>query len=182
MKEPDLIGFSSFGSRSLYLIEADQLGDIPPTLNIASRHFVCVLVMAAEETPTEEISRTVRGLIRSGCAYLCTWGPGCERVHDLADEELVGPEGENPDTINVITTWHDKEPLSEVLWFALNVAWPAEQFEDDCASTLVISVGNPDWAAICREALRDPSEFSKRVLAEEEAEGAAQPGRRGGRG
>src|SRR4051812_27491703 len=59
---------------------------------------------------------------RRGLAWLCPWGPGCSRVHDLFDlafvnEELRGVEG--PD---VATTWHEQEPLAEALWFAIDLA------------------------------------------------------------
>lgn len=174
MKEIETFGISSFGDRRLHLLAADRIGEIPSIIDLGTRYFVCVLAMEADGIPDDEISTLAYRLVMSGCAYLCAWGDGCERAHGLADIQLVSMEAERPTAMEVITTSHKDEPLTEVLWYALNVAWPAKEFEDDCSSTLIITVGQPDWAETCREALRDPAAFNARVLAEETQERAAQ--------
>jgi hypothetical protein len=167
MKKPEILGISSFGDRRLYLLGVDRIRDVPRNIEVGSRYFVCVLAMEAKGMPDDDISNVTRGLVRSGCVYLCTWGPDCERVHDLTDSELGALEAGQSNATDVMTTWHDQDSLSEVLWYALNVAWPAGAFEDQCASTLVVVIGRPDWAETCRAALQDPDAFSKRVLAAE---------------
>ncbi|KQM99908.1 MULTISPECIES: hypothetical protein [Sphingomonas] len=59
-------------------------------------------------------------LVQSGCLYFIAWGTDCEAWHDTVDWTVL--EGFNfgdiPDDKFVMTTWHDKEPLAEALWFA----------------------------------------------------------------
>jgi hypothetical protein len=52
--------------------------------------------------------------------YFMAWGKACEAWHDSVDwaNLEVFNYGEIPDERFILTTWHDKEPLSEVLWFA----------------------------------------------------------------
>lgn len=63
-------------------------------------------------------------LVKSGCLYFIAWGVDCEAWHDTVDwTNLEAFDfGDIPDDRFVMTTWHDKEPLSEALWFAGNCA------------------------------------------------------------
>ncbi|MEM9421761.1 MAG: hypothetical protein AAF986_04530 [Pseudomonadota bacterium] len=65
----------------------------------------------------EEISRW---LVDHGCLYMMAWGIECKRFHDYVDDANIQafPGEEVPDEAFVMTTWHDDEPLEEVLWFA----------------------------------------------------------------
>jgi hypothetical protein len=42
-------------------------------------------------------------------------GEGCEAVHDLVDQLIVG-DGGNEDRF-IITTWHENEPIEDVVEF-----------------------------------------------------------------
>jgi hypothetical protein len=66
-----------------------------------------------------------------------------------------------------MSTWHDKEPLAEAIWFALNNAWPDPGYEEGCTAVVGISIGNEGWAAELGKAFADPSEFNKQLLASE---------------
>lgn len=63
-------------------------------------------------------------LLESGCLYFIAWGIDCEAWHDTVDSSNLEAFdfGDIPDDKFVMTTWHDKEPLSEALWFAGNCA------------------------------------------------------------
>jgi hypothetical protein len=167
MKKPKFIRIDDISERRLYLLDVASFAEVSSDLDLESRFFICLVVANTEDTPREELSPFIQKLFTSGCAYLLAWGKGCEAFHDLADEELVGLSERNENFQEVMTTWHENEPLSEVLWFALNSAWPAEPFEEECCSLLVICVNDPEWAGQCRDALCDPRAFSSKVLAEE---------------
>jgi hypothetical protein len=53
--------------------------------------------------------------------YFCSWGPDCERFHDIVDEVLMEDDvGEQkfagPNSIDVImTTWHAKDSLEDAI-------------------------------------------------------------------
>jgi hypothetical protein len=127
--------------------------------------FVCLLAWDAAGVPSESIGRLARHLITNGCVYICAWGPDCERVHDIFDETDM--ELHAGDDAVVMSTWHDREPLSEAIWFALNSTWPDEAYADGCNSVVGISIGNSGWTAEMSEAFKDPRAFSKHVLASE---------------
>lgn len=61
-----------------------------------------------------------RWLADSGCLYMMAWGKNCSSWDDsvdLANLEQFGFD-KIPDDDFVMTTWHDDEPLQEVIWFA----------------------------------------------------------------
>jgi hypothetical protein len=104
-------------------------------------------------------------LLDAGCVYFCCWGPGCERVHDIIDEEDSKdglPVVDNESTI--MTTWHDDESLEESVWFALNVASPDDRFFDDCKSVVAVCIGNAFWATETSKALERPRALVARVV------------------
>lgn len=59
-------------------------------------------------------------LAASGCLYFIAWGTDCEAWHDSVDWANLETfdYGEIPDERFIMTTWHDKESLSDALWFA----------------------------------------------------------------
>jgi hypothetical protein len=60
--------------------------------------------------------------ITRGISLIAIHGEECESVHDLVDELIVG-DGSN-DGRFIVTTWHENEPLEDVIQFA-------ETFGDD---------------------------------------------------
>jgi hypothetical protein len=66
--------------------------------------------------------------LQAGVVYICTWGRGCELVHDVFDEEIVGA-GEFAESVPmIVTTWHAEEPLSSAIWFLLRLASPHDAY------------------------------------------------------
>ncbi len=74
---------------------------MPRVISVSTQRFVCLLAWDARAARVEEISETARQLLDAGAVYVCVWGPGGERVHDIIDEESVGP---NPEESRVVTT------------------------------------------------------------------------------
>jgi hypothetical protein len=107
---------------------------------------------------TVEIRRFARSLLEIGAAYICAWGDGCERVHDVFDEELVG-DGTQPDRFGagIMTTWHSDETFDDALAFLLLDAHPGESRIG--VPSIVIVAGLPEGARRARELLADPQSF-----------------------
>ena len=96
-----------------------------------------------------------------GLVYLVAWGPDCERVHNLFD--TIDAE-ENPETDTVImTTWHSEESLEEALWFALFSAWPAPPYDQDCSSTVAVTIANTSWGDAVESYLGDVNSLRRAV-------------------
>lgn len=157
------VGYDRGSGRALLYLHALS----PASLSVfrtPTPHFVCLLVWDSDEESVETISRVAEQLLESGCAYLCAWGAGCERVHDVFDEILVGEAPDTADGPEVMTTWHAHESLEDALWFFLRSTSPDGRYADTCRSGVVIVIGRADdEAAIVRHALAQPSDFSRRV-------------------
>lgn len=165
MAEVVRVGFGGTCNRELFVIEAGGPEDVPALLSLPGPHFACLVAWDAAAVRDEEVSALARRLLRAGCVYVCCWGPGCERVHDLfdlADLEL------RPDGRFAMSTWHSKEPLSKALWFLLSCTFPDDAYFDGCRATVGITIGSKEWADEVRAALASPEELSSRELASEE--------------
>lgn len=89
----------------------------PPMM--AARPFLAILV-ADEQASNEWRNQIAEWLIANGCLYFVAWGIDCEVWHDSVDWANLKAHnfGDIPGDRFVMTTWHDKERLSAVFWFA----------------------------------------------------------------
>ncbi|RYF31484.1 MAG: hypothetical protein EOO38_31570 [Cytophagaceae bacterium] len=97
-------------------------------------------VLIADEDVSQEWRNEVASwLVESGCLYFIAWGVACEAWHDTVDWTVLEAFNFNdiPDDRFVMTTWHDKEPLSEALWFAGHAA---SHPDIDLTRTLLVHV------------------------------------------
>ena len=148
--------------RTPCLLELDTLEDWPEVLKLPkSKHFVMFLALDAKGIPDEDITAFATKALEQGMVYLSAWGRDAERVHDVCEEASAewDPDSDADDAI--LSEWHEGEPLSQALWFSVGSAAPAMEYENTCGVTLVVSVGNPDWAAQMREWLEDPAALEK---------------------
>lgn len=132
------------------------------------RPFVCLLAWNAEGQPVDVLARVTGTLLDAGCAYACCYGSGCERVHDVADEELVGRTVlECRQWPVVMTTWHTHETLDDVLHFFLRNTSLASggdghpEWEAPAAHALALEIGDVlSPRAALFTALADPVAFA----------------------
>ncbi len=89
--------------RELFMVSLASPSDLPLQGLVNAEHFACLVVWDARSAALSEIDRLLTPLLRQGASYLMFWGPGCARIHDLADEtlaeleaELVLPDGATP--------------------------------------------------------------------------------------
>src|SRR5215210_1984284 len=70
-----------------------------------------VLFTGADATSASDtqIASYAQASVASGCAYVCCWGPDCERVHDAFDRAAADQ--------TVFSTWHSAERLAEAMYF-----------------------------------------------------------------
>jgi hypothetical protein len=84
-----------------------------------------LLIVISDATVSEEEQREIsREIVKTGCRYALAYGHACSSWDDsidLADIEA----GENPHRF-IMTTWHDDEPIEDVVDFW----WLNTAFED----------------------------------------------------
>jgi hypothetical protein len=156
------VGSDPDTGHELFVLTADGPEDLLPDLRGPSPRFVCLLVWDASAAAQAAVDRLAAWLIAAGAVHVCCWGPDCERAHDAVDAADLR---KNPDSDPVVmTTWHDREPLADTVYFVLNTARPDERYTEGCTSTVAVCIGNPVWAGAVRSAFADPRGFSRRVL------------------
>lgn len=86
-----------------------------------------VLLMHSDDpdVSTEAQAAVAEQIVASGCRYVCCSGVACSSWHDAVDWAFLqtDPNYSPPDERFIMTTWHERESVSEVVWFALNNAW-----------------------------------------------------------
>jgi hypothetical protein len=137
----------------------------PTSSPLSSRRFRLFVAADTSNVSVDAISEFALAALSRGMVYLCAWGRGCERLHDIIDEVVVGDElGERRfvgPTANdvVMTTWHNDDTLEEALEFFTTSAVPTDGFANDSSFRLVICVGNPDWGETASRVLQSTELF-----------------------
>ncbi len=137
-------------NRPLYLARVPAFGGWPARLQPIESPFVVAVVASATDVSAGEIDDFAEALLEQGAAYVCAWGPDCERVHDIFDEAFVGSEGLGREQF-VMTTWHDGEVLEEALWYAVwAAAVPDDSSSPAGAVLFVVIEQDAEWATAVR--------------------------------
>lgn len=136
------LGKSPNSGWDVYSLGLPSTSSLPTEIALPSKHFVCLLSWNAECAEVAEISGLAERLLSFGCVYFCCRGAGCERVHDVVDEVMVGDGFTNVAWLGVMTTWHDKDSLDDAVDFFLDSACPAERYLNECHTALAITVGD----------------------------------------
>ncbi len=100
------------------ITEHDELPDLT-----RYKPYRCVVIIENEVSIEKQIKMS-DWLCESGCLYMMAWGKNCSSWDDSVDFANIRQfEDEDiPEEFNVITTWHDDEPLEEVFFFAKHCA------------------------------------------------------------
>jgi hypothetical protein len=165
MKRVVKLSTDPWNMRELFFLDLAEPGEFPSQLGLPRPNFYCFIAWDSQRAEVEEISRFAEALMKEGAAYFCTWGPGCERVHDIIDAIDSDPFNDlgSPEDSVIMTTWHAKESLEKALHFFLNSTWVEQHYEAMSLCSLAICVGSKEWSKTIAAALRTPREFSWNV-------------------
>jgi hypothetical protein len=126
-------------------------GTQPPQL--VTGPFKAVVIIEADVTPQWR-ALVSDWLVLSGCRYMMAWGRNCSEWDDSVDEASILAFGSVEATDNnfVMTTWHEKEPLTEAFWFS---QWCAVHPSLELEQTYLIDVSEQDREALLLETFRE---------------------------
>lgn len=142
---PRSLGYHAQSAREVFLLTLDSL--TAPYESIAGSRFTCFCAIDANGLHVNEIGSFCASLLQSGCAYLSVWGPDCQRVHDIMDEEVVGDNPPLTEWGDVMTTWHENESLEEALEFFVFDTYPDDTYAPNgCDRAFLFSIGSDDWS------------------------------------
>ena len=151
-------------AKKFAVIEIPKL-EWPPTLEVPSKRFRLFVAADVTRANTQAVSDFAFAALKRGMVYFCSWGPGCERFHDIVDEVMIGDDlteqqFSGPSTSDVVmTTWHDDETLEEALEYLVTCAVPSDGFTPDSDYRLVISVANQQCTAQAQKFLASAKFF-----------------------
>ena len=152
--ELSLIGSAGESDHLLYVLSCSTWEEWPAKLDLASPHFALFLACDGRGLDQAILRSLGSRILRQGLAYLSTWGPDCERVHDAFDEAIVCQRSSSDGQDGVIlTTWHPAEPLENALAFFLDTAEPAPAFRYSCTSWVAASIGSTTWDSAIKRRL-----------------------------
>ena len=146
----------NYPAKTVSLCMADSCQELPPLIRTGGKHFVLFLAIDARNVSPEVIDPVADSLLNQGMAYVCVWGPDCERVHDSIDHAVLKRNPDETDADVVITTWHVEDSLEEAVWFFLYSAWPASAYEPTCSDWVAAVIGNPEWGSRVKAKLTSP--------------------------
>ncbi|MHB9027086.1 MAG: DUF7684 family protein [Armatimonadota bacterium] len=87
------------------------------------QEFICILFINDSSLTAEEQNLLSEQIIAAGCRNAVCAGIDCESFHDAIDWTVLEANNyECTDDTFVMTTWHEDEPISEVIWYGLNSA------------------------------------------------------------
>ena len=152
------VGRDRINKRHLFLARVATVDAWQRELPGIDGEFVAFVALDATTVGDAELERFASKLLRQRAAYVCAWGPQCERVHDIFDSVR---DRESPAPIT--TTWHADDTLEQAVWFALYTACPHDRYIETCSATLFIVVDREDWAEQVQAALADPEALTARV-------------------
>src|SRR4051812_29865780 len=101
-------GEQSAGStfRALYVSSLDQW---PTNADVGTSQFGLFLACDATEISDDALAVFAHQALASSATSIVIWGPGCERVHDIFDDQHVAMTLDDADLHHVTTTWHAHE-------------------------------------------------------------------------
>ena len=149
--------------RQLFALQVSASSEILAATQAVAPHFAVFLAWDATSASTEEISGLATMLHNRGLAYLCAFGPDCERVHDIFDEVELELKSARPSDSVIMTTWHDDESLEDALWFFVNNSFPDAAYEDTCHTGIAVTIGSSQWATQVADYLSNLSKLNAAV-------------------
>jgi hypothetical protein len=114
--------------------------------------FALLLVVRVPDIASDEQMAVSRQIVDAGCRYAVCTGIGSSSWDDSLDHAVVeaGLAGRRDDAKTVMTTWHNDEPLAQVVAFFLNHT----AFEGFTPSHLIaVQLGGTDQERLALETL-----------------------------
>jgi hypothetical protein len=139
-----------FPEKAFYLCSAASIENLPDKTTHSTANFGLFVALNANEIADDKILQSAKKLLSIGLACLCTWGPDCERVHDLFDVAARGINSELSGDDVIMTTWHSRESLEDALWFFVHAAIVTGKFEKTCKDWIIAPIANPEWEQLIR--------------------------------
>jgi hypothetical protein len=150
-----------FPDKVFYLCPADSIESLGEKTTNGSANFGLFVAIDASGIADANILQGAKKLLSKGLACLCTWGPGCERVHDLFDVAARSINSELSGDDVVMTTWEADVPIEEALWFFVHAAFVTKKFDKTCKNWIIAPISSPEWEQLIRSKIAEISAITE---------------------
>lgn len=109
--------------KKLWLVELAKMGFFEGWSDLSSG-FRLVLILNRDQMRSEDDFRAfVESAQKRGVRWIFCAGNGAQYLHDLCDWEIAtqSVDADDEALLFVLTTWHETDPLDQVLWEACNL-------------------------------------------------------------
>jgi hypothetical protein len=141
----ELLGQSRLDGCPLYLVAAEDLSRLTADLGV-EKPFAMLLAGDALNWDEAALQQLAQQWIRGGLAYASCWGNGCEWVHDSIDSADLALEAEHRHMGVVMTSWHDREPITSAVYDLAELAFADEKRFSRIRSRIAVVVGDAGLA------------------------------------
>ena len=141
--------------RDLKLAVLGQLSDWPQLVPELRPHFVLFVAADVRGVGDGELAAFAASALGAGAAYVCAWGPGCDRLTDVVDYVAISRNPAETEADVVMTTAHATDTLDEAVRFAVLTAQPAAAYRDTLHSVVTLVVGRAASVEHVRARLRE---------------------------
>jgi hypothetical protein len=156
--------------REMFLVQLQTLSSKPAAFEPPLEWFTLFLAADTAGDTTDELHEFAQRVLEHRCAYVSTWGLGCERLHDIFDETFVEEELDGREMPFLMTPWHDDGPLDEALWFALVNGLPVDvTYPELVGSSFVAATTRGVWADEIRRCLANSDAFVTEIVDREDS-------------
>lgn len=144
---------ANYNSKKVYLYTAGNLRISSDDFKLLKPYFVCTFFFHDTNWNEDNLAKILNRLIKCGCVYFIFHGNRCEDAHDLADA-VIGKlqSSQETDRDVIMTSWHEKELIEDVIFYTFSTALPAE---DSFDSYLIFSFGSSEENTHVRDLLND---------------------------
>lgn len=123
--------------------------------------YALLLVIASPLVSVAQRHKITSVIVDSRCQYALTFGHDCEVWHDVIDETCVG-DGTGDERF-LMTSWHDDEPIEDVIDFL----WRNTSYEEFASERLAVVIIGHDCEL--ETAIRDRLSCHQKLEAERAA-------------
>jgi hypothetical protein len=152
-------------NRDVFYASVSDLTSVSKDPELIGRYFILLVAGDFSRYTVDELGDFAGRMLDEGVVCVCTWGPDCKKMHDIFDENIYSRQRIAKRVFPLIlTTWHTEDNLDKALWYALFVAFPVEEYKEECRSIMVVAVGNDEWNKKLISRLSDIESFNQEML------------------
>jgi len=135
---------TKYKGRKVYFYKGQLSHVSSVNLKLPDPHFICTFFFHDTHWNDNDLTKLLDLLIKNGCVYFLFHGRSCKEAHGLADEVAIKFNPSATEDNVIMTTWHERQSIEDVIFATFCVAWPVKDYEDSFSSYVIFSFGSDE--------------------------------------